>query len=106
MYSSLKEWCVFPFYVHAYDGLSGSGDKRYKTPVEHQCYRVDDAVQITDKYGRQYASQTVLYLPAEVSLTVDDMISFPGKTTRYEIHKLGGYYDSGTGLDDIIVVYL
>ena len=105
MFESLLEWCQNPVSMFVYMGTAPSGDREYVGPVEIKCYRVDEVTLITDKYGKQYAACTTLYIPPEYVLTADELISFDG-ITRYEIHKLGGFIDGTSGLTDIRVVYL
>ena len=91
--------------MFVYMGIAPSGDKSYTGPVPIKCYKVDETTLITDKYGKQYAASTVLYIPPEYVLTDDELISFDGNI-RYEIHRLGGFSDGNTGLTDMRVVYL
>ena len=105
MFESLLEWCQNPIFMFVYMGIAPSGDKSYIGPVPIKCYKVDETTLITDKYGKQYAASTVLYIPPEYVLTDDELISFDGNI-RYEIHRLGGFSDGNTGLTDMRVVYL
>lgn len=105
MYESLLEWCQTPVFMFIYIGTLPSGDRDYSGPLEIKCYVVDEVTLITDKYGKQYASSTTLYIPPEYVLTANELISFDGQT-KYEIHKLGGFIDGSTGLTDIRVAYL
>lgn len=83
-----------------------SGDVSYANKVAYSCYRADVIEVITDKIGEEYVSGTQVYLPPNIALTVDDMLSFPTDLQPREIRKIGGFYDGNTGLLDIRVAYL
>lgn len=106
MFESLKSWCVFPVYVHRYSGFSASGDALHATTVEYKCYHVDSMLAITDKNGKEYISNTQVYLPSGNDVSIEDFISFPDLSTPREIRKLGDFLDGNTRSISIRVIYL
>ena len=106
MFASLKPWCRFPVLIHKYDGMTGSGDAKFKAPVEYSGYPVELTELITDKNGKQYMSRLRVYFPETVPIAVEDMIAFPDDALKREVRKLGGFSDGNTGKRDIWVVYL
>lgn len=105
MFDSLKAWCRFPVFLHKYIGTDITGDVTYAEPVEVLGYRVDEMRNITDKYGKQYVSQATVYFQPTVDVTEADCLSFD-TGPKYEIRKLGGYFDGNTGALSIKVAYL
>lgn len=106
MFEALRAWCQFPIKIHTYTGPTAAGDQGHASPVTHNGYRVDLMEEITDKFGEQYVSATRVYFPEEVSVTQDDLISFEHSEAKYEIRRIGGFYDGNTGKLDISVIYL
>lgn len=106
MYDSLKEWCTFPVNIHKHSSFSISGDEILSKSTIVNGYRVDEMRKIVDKEGKEYISNVHVYFPPEVSITLEDMISFPEATTPREIRKIGGFSDGNTGTLSIAVVYL
>lgn len=107
MFESLLSWCKFPVYVHKKTGFSAGGDYLHAAPIEYKCYRVDSMQTITDKFGKEYISNTQVYLPSDYSdVTVEDLISFPDLLDKREIRKIGGFFDGETGTISVAIVYL
>lgn len=105
MYSSLLEWCVFPFTLLTKTGQALNGDATYAPPKFYNCYRVDTTEIITDKYGKEYASKSQLYIPSTITVNDIDMIILDG-TKKQEIHKLAVFYDGTTKEKSAQVIYL
>lgn len=109
MYDSLKEWVRFPFTFRRIEGKTAAGDKKFSVPTEALCYRVDNVEVITDKYGESYVSRSQLYVPQNVEISVDDLVTLTSigeKLMDKEIHKISGFFDGNEGQLSVQVIYL
>lgn len=109
MYDSLKEWVRFPFTFRRIEGKTAAGDKKFSAATEALCYRADNIEVITDKYGEEYVSRSQLYVPKDVEISVDDLVTLNmagDKLMDKEIHKISGYFDGNEGQLSIQVIYL
>lgn len=105
MYETLQEWCVFPFTLLHKTGQALNGDVTYAPPVSYNGFRVDTVEKITDKYGKEYASKSQLYIPGDLPVCDVDMLIVDG-TKKQEIHKIGVFYDGNEQSKSIQVIYL
>ncbi len=107
MYSSLVGWCRFPTYIKVRTGTSAGGDPTFaEGSVKAMGYIAEIVELITDKFGKEYASNSRVYFPPTVTITVDDKISLHTSDDFREIRLHRKYYDGETGKASIQVVYL
>lgn len=107
MYESLLEWIRFPFLLIPYKGKDLAGDEQYGKAINAKCYRVDDIKEIRDVHNDSYWSSQQLYCQEGLKVSIKDMVAFPeDPDTKYEIRKIGAYYDGNTGGKSITVLYL
>ena len=106
MFESLLAWCTASVSIRKSGTRKASGDVTPGKTATYSCYRADQIQVITDKTGKEYVSGTQIYLPPEVLVTLDDMITLPTDSKPREIRKIGGYLDGNTGDASINVVYL
>lgn len=109
MYESLVEWVRFPFTYRRIEGKTAAGDKKFSEAIESLCYRVDAVEVITDKYGEEYVSRSQLYVPGDLEITVDDLVTLEmlgEKLIDKEIRKISGFFDGNEGSQSVQVVYL
>lgn len=106
MYSSLKAWCVFPCILYHHDGANKAGDAQYKVE-EIKCYRVDDVKQLVDNNNNSFLSTQHIYVDANISIGMHDMIAFPeNPNLKLKVRKIGAYYDGNAASKDITIIYL
>lgn len=106
MYESLKAWCKQEITVHRAGSLLPSGERGEGTSFTLKGLLVDDSKQIVDKNGQMALCRSYVYVIPSTKVEETDKISLPGETKKYEIRKLGGYYDGNTGDLSVQVIYL
>lgn len=105
MFESLKAWCTGTINLYRFSGKSMSGDSSYASAEELACYIAYKDKQITDKHGKEYISNTQVYIECSPPVTVTDKIALPDGPS-IEIRQLGGFMDGNTGKMSIQVIYL
>lgn len=106
MYESLVNWCKQDIVVHRKGELLPSGEH-----AEDMCFTVkgllvDDSKQVIDKDGQMVLCRSYVYVVPDRVIHDTDMLQLPNDTRKFEIRKLGGYYDGNTGKLSVQVAYI